>query len=178
MFLDLATVNQTLPNITQNDLDALELNIRAYTSNHFLNRASYVRGLDFKDANSVVVDDATNFRVGDSIEIWNSGMNDGLHVIQSIDDYTLTFNDPQFRDLSNIEHANLGLVQYPQDVLSGCMQLLEFDENGRPEFGVKQETVARTSMTYYDTTSLETRFSYPAFLTDFLTPYKRFPFGD
>lgn len=172
MFLDLTKVQEKLPNVTQDDLDTLERQIRAYTQNHFLIPQSYLKGLQWSDGRTLALESVRFLQVGDTIELWDTGINDGIYLIESIEasNNTITL-DKSVRDTDENPDGYFGLVMYPEDLLGGAYDLIKFDQQGRQEYGVKQETVSRVSKTYYDTTESESRFGYPAFMTEFLEPY-------
>lgn len=62
-------------------LDALESMIRAYTNNNFQNRAVRFCGKSF---GSMVYGYSPFIRIGDTVEISASGVNNGLYVVGSI----------------------------------------------------------------------------------------------
>ena len=72
-------------------LQALELSIRAYTNNNFQDRsirraADIVGGL-------FIVEALTPFDVGDTVQISESELNEGLFTVSSVDDSTFTVEE-------------------------------------------------------------------------------------
>ncbi len=61
----------------------------------------------------------------------------------------------------------------PADVLAGVKKLIAYDAKMRDKAGIKSETVARWSVTYYDVTAAESSEGYPISLLGFLDKYRK-----
>ena len=145
---------------------AVENLIRAYTHNHFHNR--FVR---FAAASSgtAVLGVSEYLSAGDTVEISQSIVNNGLYVVSEIgDDYT-----DLGQELKSVEYNLVTKVEYPPDVVQGVLNMLKWDVNNRDKVGIKAETLSRHSVTYYDQDSENTVMGYPVALLAFLKPYMK-----
>lgn len=145
---------------------AVENLIRAYTHNHFHNR--FVR---FAAASSgtAVLGVSEYLSAGDTVEISQSIVNNGLYVVSEIgDDYT-----DLDQELKTVEYNLVTKVEYPPDVVQGVLNMLKWDVNNRDKVGIKAETLSRHSVTYYDQDSENTVMGYPVSLLAFLKPYMK-----
>jgi hypothetical protein len=91
------------------------------------------------------------FRVGDTVQISDSLFNDGLYVIDAVYDSEIALD----KDL--MEEAGKMLVtkvQYPDDVVECCINLLEWSIKHSGKVGIKSETLSRHSVTYEDSATL------------------------
>lgn len=131
----------------QMKLDAIEQVIRSYTHNNFQNRGiradctviaqqvhGYVPGLD----------------VGNTIQISESRFNNGIFVIESIDDNLITVD----KALIDESHVLVTKVEYPADVIDCVVELMEWSLNYGGKVGIKSETLSRHSVTYEDSATL------------------------
>ena len=152
--------------------DGLEIMVRNLTNNNFQLTKFRIRGLKLSGstikANSGRVD---IFKLGDTIEINGTDFNDGLYVIESVSNDVITIRG------DFITETNLGAiatkVSYPEDVLTGVKKLISYDAKMRDKAGIKSETVARWSVTYYDVTATESSEGYPVSLLGFLDKYRK-----
>lgn len=157
---------------TQDACDGLETMVRNLTNNNFQLTKFRIRGLGLSGstikANSGRLD---IFKTGDTIEINGTDYNDGLYVVESVSDDAITIHG------SFITETNSGAiatkVSYPADVLTGIKKLIAYDAKMRDKAGIKSETVARWSVTYYDVTAAESSEGYPVSLLGFLDKYRK-----
>jgi hypothetical protein len=157
---------------TQETCDGLETMVRNLTNNNFQLTKFRIRSLQLSgstiQASSGRVD---IFQPGDTIEINGTDYNDGLYVVESVSDNVITVRG------DFITEANSGAiatkVSYPADVLTGIKKLIAYDAKMRDKAGIKSETVARWSVTYYDVTAAESSEGYPVSLLGFLDKYRK-----
>ena len=146
-------------------LKAIEQVIRTYTNNNFQQR-SYRRTADI--IGSLLVCEALiPFSVGDTVQISESGLNEGLFTVAEVEDATFTVNE-------NVKDENDVLVTkvaYPEDVVDCCLNLLEWEIKNRSKVGIKSETLSRHSVTYEDSNSFY--MGYPKGLLGCLSLYKK-----
>lgn len=193
MFMKLTDAQALDPNITQADVDTLEQTVRGITNNHFhvnVTRRSFIgKGLDLVFAPSTITLPNLNgepsqgtsdllkyLHIGDTIEISGTGVNDGVFDITALSTYQITVrmpdNFPEF--YAGAYDATLIKVYYPLDVIGGVKKLIEYDVNMSGKTGIKQETVSRLSVTYFDMTAAESEGGYPRSLMSFLARYRQF----
>lgn len=157
---------------TQSMCDGLETMIRNLTNNNFQAIKFRVRGLVLSGRTIKPQSGRVDiFRAGDTIEINDTDYNDGLYVIQSVADGVLMV-DKEFIPENHCT-AIATKVVYPADVAEGVKKLIAYDAKMRDKAGVKSETVARWSVTYYDVTAAESLEGYPVSLLGFLDKYRK-----
>lgn len=172
MIIDLDTAQNFKVDVTQEELNGLEEAIRAYTNNNFQVRNVRLEDVVFTSGTITSQDSALGIKEGSTIQVSNDKYNDGLYVVKSVEGKALTFEDDSF-----IAHkatdALVTLVKYPADILSGVQKLLKYSAKMDEKLGIKSETVARMSKTYYDVNATENIEGYPAALMSFLNKYKK-----
>lgn len=145
-------------------LDAVELLIRAYTNNNFQNR--YVR-FTAESLGNRLLGTSDFLKVGDTVQISQSQVNDGLYVIAEIGDDFVRVDKYLYQYSDNL----VTKVEYPADVRSGVIDLLKWEIKNRQKVGIKSETLSRYSVTYYDQDANNQVMGYPVALLGFLKPY-------
>lgn len=155
--------NQTERGIT-GKLDSIERMIRAYTNNNFQNRnvrfAAESRG-------DRLLGTSAFLRVGDTVEISQSGVNDGLYTIVEKDGADIRID----KDLFPISKNLITKIEYPADVKEGALNLLKWEAENRKKAGIQSETLSRHSVTYIAQDASNQVMGYPAMLMSFLKPY-------
>ncbi len=153
-------------NMVKEKLDALELMIRKYTNNNFQNRN--IRFL--AESNSSKLYGVSPFlKIGDTIQISESGVNDGLYVITDIEEDATVVDG----ELFSVPYNLVTKVQYPADIKQGILNLMKWEATSRDKVGIKQETLSRHSVTYFDLDSNNQVMGFPVSLLGFLEPYKK-----
>ena len=153
-------------NIIQKKLDAVELLIRKYTNNNFQNRN--IRFL--ASSEGAILNGVSPFlKVGDTIQITESGVNDGLYTVIDLGVDSVTVDRPLFA----VDHNLVTKVEYPVDVQVRVINLMRWEIGNRNKVGIKSETLSRHSVTYYDQDSNNQVMGYPVTLLGFLEPYKK-----
>ena len=157
---------------TQETCDGLETMVRKLTNNNFQLIKFRIRGLRLSGntikASSGRVD---IFKTGDTIEINGTDYNNGLYVVESVSDDAITIRGGFITETNSGAIATK--VSYPADVLTGIKKLIAYDAKMRDKAGIKSETVARWSVTYYDVTAAESSEGYPVSLLGFLDKYRK-----
>ena len=160
-------------NVTQEDLDALEISVRELTNNKFQNVHIRFKGIEFMANNLIAVKDTiVGLKVGDTIEVNYSHYNDGLFVIEEIAGKQIKVQGTPFI-VANTGGSMLTLVQYPADIARGIKKLIAYDKKMASKVGIKSESISRMSTTYYDVNASETVDGYPAALVSFLQKYEK-----
>ena len=147
-------------------LDAVELLIRAYTNNNFQNR--YVRFTAASLGNRLF--GTSDFlKVGDTVQISQSKVNDGLYAITETCDDFICVNKDLYRYSNNL----VTKVEYPADVKNGVIDLLKWEVKNRKKVGIQSETLSRHSVTYFNQDADNQVMGYPVVLLGFLKPYMK-----
>ena len=152
--------------------DGLETMVRKLTNNNFQLTKFRIRGLKLFgstiQASSGRVD---IFKRGDTIEINGTDYNNGLYVVESVSGDVITIRGDFIAETNSGAIATK--VGYPADVLTGIKKLIAYDAKMRDKAGIKSETVARWSVTYYDVTAAESSEGYPVSMLGFLDKYRK-----
>lgn len=150
---------------------AIEQAIRQHTHNSFTNR-------NFKTEcycqNGNIYGHFAHFEVGDTVEIYDSKINDGLYeIIDKLDDNTIIVEGNMY----DCESMKAIKVEYPLDVIEGCIELLDYDCNYRSNLkakkGIASESISRHSVSYVQYNQSNSLKGYPIELLSFLEPYIR-----
>ena len=75
--------------------------------------------------------------------------------------------------VGNSGRAMVTKVEYPADIKRGIKKLIEYDKAMAGKVGIKSETIARMSITYYDVNTAENTDGYPSSLLSFLKKYEK-----
>jgi hypothetical protein len=146
--------------------DAIEQLIRVYTNNNFQNR--YVRFYATSDGNRLY--GVSEFlSVGDTIQISQSGVNDGLYYITDIGEDFIEVDKKLFSITSNL----VTKVEYPDDIKFGVINIMKWEVENRKKVGIKSETLSRHSTTYFDLDASNQVMGYPVSLLGFLNSYMK-----
>lgn len=148
-------------------LKAVEQTIRAYTNNNFQVRT--IRSIcSIENGKLIMHGFIDGFAVGDTVQITESGYNNGLYVITQIDRKTVSVD---CEPLTNDGHGLVTKVVYPADVVNCCVDLMEWSAHFAGKVGIKSETLSRHSVTYEDSATMF--MGYPAALLGCLKPYRK-----
>lgn len=157
--------NQTESELT-GKLEAIERMIRAYTNNNFQNRN--VRFVAESRGDRLLGTSAF-LRAGDTIQITQSKVNDGLYVIVEMTGDVIRVN----KDLFHVSENLVTKIEYPPDVKEGVLSLLKWEVENRKKAGIQSETLSRHSVTYITQDASNQVMGYPAMLMGFLKPYMK-----
>ena len=152
-------------------LDGIEEVIRAYTNNNFQNRNVRLQASTSENKLNAV---SPYISVGDTVQISQSDVNDGLFVVAEVDseNRTMTFDknvfDHQFQLVTKIE--------YPNAVVQGVINMMKWEVTGREKVGIQSETISRHSTTYFNMDSSNQVMGYPVSLLGFLKPFMKAKF--
>ncbi|MBE6056798.1 hypothetical protein [Clostridium sp.] len=157
----------------KDDLDALEIMIRNKTNNNFQDRKIRVRGNFLFENNKIMGIDflSYGFRKDNTIEINDSLLNNGLYTVINVDANSISV-DKQLEYEQSLQ-TMITKVLYPLDIKRGFKKLLKYDNKMADKIGIKSETIARVSTTYFDMGNNESVEGYPAALLKFLDKYKK-----
>lgn len=132
-------------------LVSIEQVIRKYTNNNFQNRN--VRFVAPSKGNQLI-GAFSYLRVGDTIQISQSQVNDGLYVVQDITEDHLAVN----RELFDVANNKITKIEYPEDVVQCAADLFGWKKEFGSKVGLKSEseTLSRhtASVTYEDSATL------------------------
>lgn len=147
-------------------LQALESVIRAYTNNNFQKRSfrfscPVINGNLFYNTNLI--------KSGDTVQISESALNDGLYVVQEMGADTIALDT----ELYDEDYVLVTKVIYPQDVKMGVVNLLKWENENRAKVGIASESISRHSVTYFNMDGDNSLMGYPKSLLGFLTPYMK-----
>lgn len=157
---------------TQETCDGLETMVRKLTNNNFQLIKFRIRGLRLSGSTIKASSGRLDiFKTGDTIEINGTDYNNGLYVVESVSDDAITIRGDFITETNS--RAIATKVSYPADVLAGIKKLIAYDAKMRDKAGIKSETVARWSVTYYDVTAAESSEGYPVSLLGFLDKYRK-----
>ncbi len=150
-------------------LDSIESLVRAYTNNNFQNR--FVRFVCSSVDNQLTTDsDLMRFvSAGDTLQITQNPVNDGLYVCTSLDSGVIMLDKDVFDMPINI----VTKVEYPTSIQQGVINLMIWEMTQRAKVGIKAETLSRHSVTYYDLDTSNQVMGYPSALLGFLQPYMK-----
>ncbi|WP_105125635.1 hypothetical protein [Streptococcus suis] len=172
MIIDLDDALELDSSITQETCDGLETMVRNLTNNNFQLIKFRIRGLRLSGSTIKASSGRVDiFRPGDTIEINGTDYNDGLYVVESVSEGVITIRGDFITETHSGAIATK--VSYPADVLTGVKKLIAYDSKMRDKAGIKSETVARWSVTYYDVTAAESSEGYPVSLLGFLDKYRK-----
>lgn len=149
-----------------NKLSALEELIRSYTNNNFQNRAIRFEGASVFDR---VYGNSPFLKVGDTVQITQSQVNDGLYTVAEVtDEYTRLD-----REIFAVSKNLVTKVEYPALIKSGVIDLMKWEITNRSKVGIQQETISRHSVTYFNMDGDNSKMGYPKSLLGFLKPYMK-----
>ncbi|MDT2485050.1 hypothetical protein [Enterococcus avium] len=182
MIISLDEAKKIDPTVTKDELDAYEQMVRQLTNNHFQNLHARYHQLVFTDQSLEFKSNPPSgepiaIREGDTIQISDSKYNDGLHVVKSIDGKTLTLDNEEPFFEGSFFSAFITKIKYPADIRIGVRGLIEYKAKMGSKLGIKSETIARMSVTYYDVNATDNIEGFPASKFSFLKKYKKMRWG-
>lgn len=151
-------------------LQALELAIRGYTNNNFQDRG-YRRSADIVGG-VLYMEALPPFAEGDTVQISQSELNNGLYTVKKVDDSSVEVNE----SVTDEDTVLLTRVSYPVDVKFGAAKLIQWDLENGDKVGVQSETISRHSVTYFNLDGDNSIMGYPKSLTGFLRAYRKVRF--
>ncbi len=145
-------------------LKAVEALIRSYTNNNFQNRMMRITA---SAGDGKIRGHCPYFKTGDTVQISQSGVNDGLYEIVEIAEDGIAVDSVLYDSPVNV----VTKVIYPADIQKGVIDLMVWEKNNRRKVGIKSEELSRHSVTYFDQDSENQVMGYPVSLLGFLKPY-------
>lgn len=147
-------------------LAGLEYMIRGYTNNRFQDIGRRCRA---DIAGGMICSAAIPFSVGDTVQITQSKLNNGLYKVNGVaDDYFSV--DGTVAQESDVLVTR---VVYPPDVKLGVANLIKWDIENRDKAGIASETISRHSVSYVAQDASNNVAGYPRSLLGFLKPYRK-----
>jgi len=164
-FRSLVQTNET-DEILEMKLTAIENLIRSYTHNDFQIRGirSYSEVFENK-----VINPPLNLAVGDTIQISQSLLNNGVYTVTEITDEGLKVSGELVDCTKNL----ITKVSYPPDVVMGAVNLYKWELKNRAKVGIQSESISRHSVTYFNMDGDNAVMGYPKSLLGFLKPYMK-----
>ncbi len=150
--------------VLRSSLKAMESLVRSYTNNNFQNRNMRVEA---PVIDGLIRGHSPYFKVGDTIQISQSEVNNGLYEITGISNTGIEVDS----ELYDFPDNTVTKVIYPADIQKGVVDLMIWEKNNRGKVGIKSETLSRHEVTYYDQDSSNQVMGYPVSLLGFLKPY-------
>lgn len=148
-------------------LRAVEQLIRKYTNNNFQKRAYRVTA---DSANGLLISDwLVPFKVGDTVQISDSPMNDGLYTVTEVDDAMFKV----YEEIADAIKMTVTKIEYPMDIKMGVVNMIKWDIENRSKVGIQSETISRHSVTYFNMDGDNSSLGYPKSLIGFLKPYMK-----
>lgn len=153
--------------VLKRKLNGIEDLIRAYTNNNFQNR---MKRFAASSSSSVLRDWSKLMQMGDTVQISES-INNGLYVVKAIDrvNKTMTLD----ADLYDAEYNLVTKVEYPDAIVDGVINLMQWEVQNRSKVGIQSETLSRHSVTYFAQDANNQLLGYPVTLLGFLKPYMK-----
>ena len=150
--------------LVQSKLDGLESLIRLYTNNNFQNRNIRI---ECPSAGNYLNGSLAYFKVGDTVQITNSKINDGLYLITEISNNKIKLD----KDIYDCENQTVTKIEYPQAVISTLVNILSWDEKNGSKMGIQSESIGRHSVSYFSQNDQNSLGGYPIHL---FNPLKQF----
>lgn len=145
-------------------LSSVESIIRRYTNNNFQNRnVRFVASSVSNTLNGV----SPFLSVGDTIQISNSAVNDGIYSIKSVDDGSMVVDG----HLYTLPYNLVTKIEYPADVVACALTMVKWQLSMSDKIGIKSETISRHSVTYEDSASFV--LGYPKAILTALDKHKK-----
>ena len=152
--------------LVQAKLDGLESLIRSKTNNNFQNRNIRIK---CPSVDNYLKGASPYFRVGDTVQITNSKVNDGLYLIEEITANSIKLD----KDIFDCEECTVTKVEYPDDIVSMVIDVLKWDEQFGNKKGIQSESIGRHSVSYFQQTEQNSYNGYPIHLFTGLKKYTR-----
>ncbi len=152
--------------LVQAKLDGLESLIRSKTNNNFQNRNIRIV---CPSVDNYLIGVSPYFRVGDTVQITNSKINDGLYLIKEISSNKIKLD----KELFDCEECTVTKVEYPQDIISMVINILKWDEQFGSKMGIQSETIGRHSVSYFAQNDQNSYNGYPIHLFTGLKKYTK-----
>ena len=142
--------------------EGIESFIRDYTNNNFIIRSVRIITPSKHGKLETV---SPNFKVGDTVQISGTDLNDGLYVLTEL-------NGTLDRDVLDCDKNIVTLVRYPLAVKLGVVKMLEYTAKTADKVGIASETLSRHSVSYVHSND-NSAYDYPESYISFLKPYMK-----
>lgn len=132
-------------------LESIEAVIRKYTHNNFQKVPARIEAATL---NNEIIGVSPYIMPGDTVQITQSGINDGLFVVTAKTETTMTLNKFVYDNAVN----RITKIEYPADVVQCAVDMFDWKLKFGDKVGIKSEseTLSRhsESVTYEDSASL------------------------
>lgn len=152
-------------------LKGIENLIRAYTHNDFR-----VRGTTCEAdivSGKFIAESSVPYIAGDTVMVNGSVRSDGLYTVKEVNGEVFQVNERLHDDID----VHVSLVQYPEDIKTGVVNMMTWELQNRVKAGIESETISRHTVNYINLDAWNARIGFPASLTHFLNPYMKGRFG-
>ena len=138
-------------NIILTRLKAIEQVIRVYTHNNFQNRNAR---FEAEASGNVLFGASPYIKVGDTVQVSQSLVNDGLFTVINVTDDQTTLDGELFATKKNL----ITKIHYPDDVVQCAIDLFKWKLEFGDKIGIKSESETLSkhseSVTYEDSATL------------------------
>lgn len=158
-------------------LRSLELSIRRYTNNNFQIRTCRVNAT-ITDAEFITTA-IVPFKAGDTIQVSESALNEGLYTVQEIGQSSFIVNE----EVTEEKDVCCTKIEYPFDVQMGAAKIVKWQlkneaasDGDKSAMPVQSETISRHSVTYAQDGSefdISEDFGCPKKYLSFLKMYRK-----
>ena len=188
MIISLNEAQKLNAQLTQGDVDALEVMVRNTTHNSFIDTSVKRTGFVVSNGNTLTFDDdyvIKYLRAGDTVLLDNTttfdsqgaNINNGLFIVDSVVDNVVTIKNSNGENpnLFSVQHVSglIAKIKYPDDILTGVKKLISYDVKTADNVGLKSRTISRASETYLDVNATDNINGYPSALLGFLKKYTK-----
>lgn len=176
MIVSLAKAQEIKDTITQSDILSIEKAIIAESNNNFRVKNFKATITEIDRDGTVYFEGADVFQAGDTVEVRHVPLIDGIFHVKStgVGYIELELNKPLRISEGNLT-GSLFIVEFPQDVADGAMQILKhraFD-SGSPRGELRSKSVGRVREEYVTHDGQQTIHGAPTMMWGFLEPYRR-----
>lgn len=176
MIIKLDEAQKVDPEVTQVDLDAYEAMVRQRTNNNFQDVKVRYYSLHIEPSRIVLLGRPDGLRAGDTIQVSGTNYNNGLYTVSTLGEDNVSLQETDLYP----EGAPWGMltkVKYPADIRQGVLELIRYRHEMAGKLGIKSESIARMSTTYYDVNAADNAEGFPAAKLDFLKKYEKMRWG-
>lgn len=175
MILTLSEAQAVDKDITQLELDAYENTVRELTNNKFHHKFIQNDNLVFTSDSIIASGELVGYRPGDTVEVINTKYNNGLWIVEEVEDEHILIVDTEAKQLvdSADDKAVVFKVEYPTDIKIGLLGVIGYKSKMASKVGIKSESISRKSVTYQDVSAQDNVEGIPASHWAFIKKYRK-----
>lgn len=172
MIIELEDLQKIILDADVDDIKAMEMAIISHTNNHF-HLPNYSPKIIRVEGQRLYLDEPHILQVGNTVEVVYMPFYDGFYHVTDVGiDWVEV--DCQWNNITTINADGLlYLTVFPPDVRAGAKKAWKYQAKADKKIGVKSESISRMSITYDKAESGQTVNGLPAYLFDFLEPYRK-----